>query len=104
MENLTFKYFSLEPISSVTSKELLDKIEYVHNSRIDDLPIFTTTDLFFDEEIINILNYQHLDKLMIILRKNKLNKLIKNIEPSLEYEFLNFWYINQEKLRLMLPM
>lgn len=104
MENLTFKYFGLESIYKVTSKELMDNIEYLQNSRIDDLPIFTTNNLLFEKEVVDILNYQHIDKLIILLRRNKLNKLLKNTEPSIEYEFLNFWYDNHEKLRLMLPM
>ena len=103
MQNLTFKYFSLEPISSLVSRELLNKIQYLQNSRIDDLPIFTTTDnLIFEEKIIDILNCQNLHELSMLLRKNKLNKLLKNSESSLEYEFLDFWYNNYEKLSLLI--
>jgi hypothetical protein len=103
MQNLTFKYFSLEPISSLVSRELLDKIQYLQNSRIDDLPIFATTDeLIFEEKIIDILNCQNLHELSLILRKNKLNKLLKNSKPSLNYEFLDFWYNNYEKLSLLI--
>ena len=104
MDSLTFKYFGLKPIQSLISKELMNEIQFLQNSRIDALPMFSTTDLGFEQHIIDILNYNHLDDLSIILRKNKLNKLLNNSETSLNYEFLEFWYNNSEKLRLMIPI
>lgn len=104
MENLTFKYYGLTPIYSLMSRELERKVEFIHNSRIDALPLFNTTDIIFEQNIIDILNYQHMDKLSMMLRKSKLNKLLKNTEPTLEYEFLNFWYNHSKELHLMIPI
>jgi hypothetical protein len=105
MEKITFRYDDRRPIGSLVSKQLMENIEYLQKSRIDGLPIYQTKDnLMFDKYVINILNYKHINELSTILRQNKLDRILNGSEPTLDYEFLNFWYDNSKNLHVLLPI
>ena len=107
MISIAFKYTGKKPIELVTSELLLCKLRFIGYSHIDNFPIYKTTGgLIFEDYIQDILNEKEKNKLKIILRKNKLDKIIKkeNLLLSLNYEFLNFWYNNYDDLTTMIPL
>ena len=85
----------------------IEHIKYLNDSRIDGTPIYQTdVNLMFSEHIIDILNNRNKSNLELILRKKKIEKIIKNhkIDLSLNYEFLDFWYKNFDDLFIMVVM
>lgn len=106
MENLVFRYCKKEPINSLISEEIMSKIEYLQDSRIDGCPIYKTDDSFvFDKKFLDILNYRNKGYLKTLLREYKIDKLIDNKKHfSLELEFLSFWYANFNDLYLLMPL
>ena len=107
MVSLIFKYANNKSIDFVMPKSLQGYLEFLSNSRIDNYPVFRTTNgLLFKREIRTILNERDKGQLISILRIKKLEKIIKkeNLSLTLNYEFLNFWYNNYEDLTVLMPM
>ena len=103
MQNIIFKCHNKDIDLSPFSEDT----EYLGNSRIDGSPIYKTSDnLIFTDYVINMLNIKNKSNLELILRRKKLEKIIKTdkIVLSLRYEFLNFWYDNFDDLDIIILM
>jgi hypothetical protein len=107
MVSLIFKYENKKPLDFVIPKSLEGYIEFLTHSRISEFPVYRTTNgLEFEKDIRTILNERNINELKIILRRKKIEKIIKkeNLSLTLNYEFLDFWYNNYEDLFVLLPM
>ena len=107
MESIVFKYGGKNPVESLMSEELFQKIKFLQTSRIDKFPMYeidNTIDL--NIRMINILNNRQFDELKIVLRKMKIERLINRTKKinDTKMEFLNFWYTNHENLYVMIPL
>ena len=105
MKNLTFKYTGITPLDFLISNELMNKINYLQLSRVEQFPLYQTDENFmFNKNIITILNDRNFNLLKLLLRRKKLEKMMNIQKTTLHYEFLDFWYNNSDDLYLMLQM
>ena len=101
-QNIIFKCYD----NDIDLSMFLDNIVYLGDSRIDTSHIYkTSNNLMFSNYVIDILNTKNKSNLELILRRKKIEKILKNhkIVLSLHYEFLNFWYDNFDDLTIMVP-
>jgi hypothetical protein len=103
VKNIVFRCSDI----SIDLSYFSNDIEYLCDSRIDNFPIYKTSDnLMFSDYVVDILNTKNKNNLELILRRKKIEKIKKNhkIALPLRYEFLNFWYDNFDDLTIILPM